>query len=48
MPTNIEELEAAIQGIESEANSMLFLSQNVLQEYQNRQCEVQSEFALLA
>jgi hypothetical protein len=41
MPTTIEELEAAIQDTESEANSMLFLNQNVLQEYQNRQHEVQ-------
>lgn len=40
MPTTIEELEAAIQDTESEANSMLFLNQNVLQEYQNRQHEV--------
>ena len=41
MPTTIEELELAIQDTESEANSMLFLNQNVLQEYQNRQREVQ-------
>ena len=41
MPTTIEELECAIQDTESEANSMLFLNQNVLQEYQNRQHEVQ-------
>ncbi|GJN39161.1 hypothetical protein PR202_gb28262 [Eleusine coracana subsp. coracana] len=41
MPSTIEELEAAIQDTESEANSMLFLSQNVLLEYQNRQREVQ-------
>ena len=40
MPTTIEELEGAIQDTESEANSMLFLNQNVLQEYQNRQREV--------
>ncbi|KAK1698997.1 hypothetical protein QYE76_015694 [Lolium multiflorum] len=42
MPTTIEELEAAIQDTESEANSMLFLNQNVLQEYQNRQHEIES------
>ncbi|WVZ78858.1 hypothetical protein U9M48_026506 [Paspalum notatum var. saurae] len=42
MPTTVEELEAAIQDTESEANSMLFLNQNVLQEYQNRQCEIES------
>jgi structural maintenance of chromosomes protein 5 len=41
MPTTIEELESAIQDIESEANSMLFLNQNVLLEYQTRQHEVQ-------
>jgi hypothetical protein len=41
MPTTIEELDCAIQGIESEANSMLFLNQNVLLEYQNWQHEVQ-------
>ncbi|AQK66397.1 Structural maintenance of chromosomes protein 5 [Zea mays] len=40
MPTTLEELETAIQDTESEANSMLFLNQNVLQEYQNRQHEV--------
>ena len=40
MPTTIEELEGAIQDTESEANSMLFLNQNVLQEYQNRKREV--------
>ncbi|XP_066376413.1 structural maintenance of chromosomes protein 5-like isoform X2 [Miscanthus floridulus] len=42
MPTTVEELEAAIQDTESEANSMLFLNQNVLQEYQNRQHEIES------
>jgi len=42
MPRTIEELEAAIQDTESEANSMLFLNQNVLQEYQNRQREIES------
>jgi hypothetical protein len=41
MPTTVEELEGAIHDTESEANSMLFLNQNVLQEYQNRQREVQ-------
>jgi hypothetical protein len=41
MPATIEELEGAIQDTESEANSMLFLNQNVLQEYQSRQREVQ-------
>jgi len=42
MPDTVEELEAAIQDTESEANSMLFLNQNVLQEYQNRQREIES------
>uniref|UniRef100_A0A0D9XTG6 Structural maintenance of chromosomes protein 5 n=1 Tax=Leersia perrieri TaxID=77586 RepID=A0A0D9XTG6_9ORYZ len=42
MPTTIEELDSAIQDIESEANSMLFLNQNVLLEYQNRQHEIES------
>ncbi|KAK8456053.1 hypothetical protein SEVIR_4G268800v4 [Setaria viridis] len=42
MPPTIEELEAAIQDTELEANSMLFLNQNVLQEYQNRQREIES------
>jgi len=46
MPTTVEELEAAIQDTESEANSMLFLNQNVLQEYQNRQHEV-SKYVLV-
>uniref|UniRef100_A0A0E0BKJ5 Structural maintenance of chromosomes protein 5 n=1 Tax=Oryza glumipatula TaxID=40148 RepID=A0A0E0BKJ5_9ORYZ len=42
MPTTMgKELDCAIQGIESEANSMLFLNQNVLLEYQNWQHEVQ-------
>lgn len=40
MPTTLEELETAIQDTESEANSMQFLNQNVLKEYQNRQHEV--------
>ncbi|KAF8658782.1 hypothetical protein HU200_059268 [Digitaria exilis] len=42
MPDTVEDLEAAIQDTESEANSMLFLNQNVLQEYQNRQREIES------
>ncbi|KAF6986892.1 hypothetical protein CFC21_004594 [Triticum aestivum] len=42
MATTIEDLELAIQDTESEANSMLFLNQNVLQEYQNRQREIVS------
>uniref|UniRef100_A0A0D9WKM6 Structural maintenance of chromosomes protein 5 n=1 Tax=Leersia perrieri TaxID=77586 RepID=A0A0D9WKM6_9ORYZ len=42
MPTTIEELDCAIQDTESEANSMLFLNQNVLLEYQQRQREMES------
>ncbi|KAL6654075.1 hypothetical protein ACP70R_007540 [Stipagrostis hirtigluma subsp. patula] len=42
IPNTVEELEAAIQDTESEANSMLFLNLNVLQEYQNRQREIES------
>uniref|UniRef100_A0A0E0DVB5 Structural maintenance of chromosomes protein 5 n=1 Tax=Oryza meridionalis TaxID=40149 RepID=A0A0E0DVB5_9ORYZ len=42
MPTTIEELDCAIQDTESEANSMLFLNQNVLLEYQSRQREIES------
>ncbi|CAA7395978.1 unnamed protein product [Spirodela intermedia] len=37
MPGTIEELEAAIIDITSQANSILFLNQNVLEEYQARQ-----------
>uniref|UniRef100_A0A0E0BKG1 Structural maintenance of chromosomes protein 5 n=1 Tax=Oryza glumipatula TaxID=40148 RepID=A0A0E0BKG1_9ORYZ len=39
MPATIEELDCAIQDTESEANSMFFLNQNVLLEYQNRKHE---------
>lgn len=37
MPTTIEELEAAIEDCLSQANSHLFLNNNVLQEYESRQ-----------
>ncbi|KAF5736462.1 structural maintenance of chromosomes protein 5 [Tripterygium wilfordii] len=37
MPTTIEELEAAIQDNLSQANTILLLNQNVLQEYEHRQ-----------
>jgi len=40
MPGTIEELEADIQDNISEANSILFLNQNILQEYENRQQKV--------
>ncbi|KAG0470194.1 hypothetical protein HPP92_016894, partial [Vanilla planifolia] len=42
MPATIEELEAAIQDGISEANSILFLNQNVLEEYENRQRKINS------
>lgn len=40
MPTTIEELEAAIQDNLAQANSILFLNQNVLQEYEHRREKV--------
>lgn len=40
MPGTIEELEAAIIDITSQANSILFLNQNILEEYQARQQKV--------
>lgn len=40
MPTTIEELEAAIQENISQANSILFLNQNILKEYEDRQQKV--------
>lgn len=36
MPSTIEELEAAIQECKSEANSILCLNRNVLEEYEHR------------
>ncbi|XP_050212137.1 structural maintenance of chromosomes protein 5 isoform X2 [Mercurialis annua] len=42
MPTTIEELEAAIQDNLSQANSILFLNQNVLEEYEHRQKKIES------
>lgn len=40
MPTTIEELEAAIQDNISQANSMLFLNNNILAEYEHRKRQV--------
>lgn len=40
MPTTIEELEAAIQDNISQANSIFFINQNILQEYEHRQQQV--------
>lgn len=42
MPATLEELEAAIQDVISEANSILFLNQNILQEYETRQQKIKS------
>lgn len=40
MPSTIEELNAAIQDIASQANSILFLNHNILEEYERRQRKV--------
>ena len=40
MPTTIEELEAAIQDNISQANSILFLNNNILEEYEHRKNQV--------
>ncbi|KAJ1409022.1 putative structural maintenance of chromosomes protein 5 isoform [Sesbania bispinosa] len=37
MPTTIEELEAAIQDTTSQANSILFVNHNILEQYEDRQ-----------
>ncbi|XP_020570968.1 structural maintenance of chromosomes protein 5 isoform X2 [Phalaenopsis equestris] len=42
MPATVEELETAIQDGISEANSILFLNQNILQEYESRQQKISS------
>ncbi|XP_070043138.1 structural maintenance of chromosomes protein 5 isoform X1 [Nicotiana tabacum] len=42
MPSTIEELEAAIQDTISQANSILFLNHNVLEEYETRQKKIES------
>ncbi|CAI0404702.1 unnamed protein product, partial [Linum tenue] len=42
MPTTIEELRAAIQDNTSQANSILFLNQNVLEEYEHRQLQIEN------
>ncbi|PIA53697.1 hypothetical protein AQUCO_00900346v1 [Aquilegia coerulea] len=42
MPGTIEELEAAIEVNLSEANSILFLNQNVLEEYETRQRKIEA------
>lgn len=40
MPTTIEDLEAAIQDTTSEANSILFVNHNILEQYEDRQQQV--------
>lgn len=42
MPTTVEELEAAIQDTTSEANSILFLNHNILEEYESRQRKIEA------
>jgi hypothetical protein len=40
MPTTIEELEAAIQDTTSQANAILFVNSNILEQYEIRQRQV--------
>lgn len=47
MPTTIEELEAAIQDNISQANSIVFLNQNILQEYEDRRRQIETISAKL-
>ncbi|CAH8328118.1 unnamed protein product [Eruca vesicaria subsp. sativa] len=42
MPTTLEELEAAIQENISQANSILFVNQNILQEYEHRLSQIET------
>ncbi|CAN0917296.1 Structural maintenance of chromosomes protein 5 [Linum grandiflorum] len=42
MPTTVEELRAAIQDNTSQANSILFLNQNVLEEYEHRRQKIET------
>ncbi|KAK2440243.1 structural maintenance of chromosomes protein [Trifolium repens] len=41
MPTTIEELEAAIQDTTSQANSILFVNSNILEQYEIRQRQIE-------
>ncbi|KAK7392804.1 hypothetical protein VNO78_21252 [Psophocarpus tetragonolobus] len=41
MPTTIEELEAAIQDTTSQANSILFVNHNILEQYEDRQRQIE-------
>lgn len=47
MPGTVEELEAAIQDNISQANSILFLNHNVLEEYETRQRKIEAISAKL-
>ncbi|KAI7729601.1 hypothetical protein M8C21_012043, partial [Ambrosia artemisiifolia] len=47
MPSTIEELNAAIQDITSQANSILFLNHNILEEYERRQRKIEELSAKL-
>ena len=40
MPATVEELEAAIQDTTSQANSILFVNHNILEQYEDRQRQV--------
>ena len=40
MPSTVEELKQDIEDTMSEANSILLLNQNILEEYENRQRKV--------
>lgn len=42
MPTTIEDLEAAIQDIASQANSILFVNETVLADYERRQKQIET------
>lgn len=46
MPLTIEDLEAEIQDNISQANSILFLNHNILEEYESRQRKVTPEISL--
>ncbi|XP_062174170.1 structural maintenance of chromosomes protein 5 isoform X2 [Alnus glutinosa] len=48
MPTTIEELEAAIQDNVSQANSILFLNNNILEEYEHRKRQIEALATKLA
>ncbi|KAL2330753.1 hypothetical protein Fmac_018334 [Flemingia macrophylla] len=47
MPTTIEELEAAIQDTTSQANSILFVNHNILEQYEERQRQIEDLAAKL-